>query len=500
MRKGVLLRRTSQIFFLLLFLFILWSTTYPLKGFVSPEVIFALDPLDMLVTSVAERLLLAGVVASLLMLVLALVLGRFFCGWVCPLGTMIDCVPQAAGGPGARGGTDAANRKRAMPKFLLLAAIGALALAGIQAAWLFDPLVIAARFVSLNLIPAVTILFDRAFEAAIRASGFFVPLYDLYRSLRGSFLGIDPRFFSHSLVIFSFFCVIMAGALFLRRGWCRCACPLGALYALCGRSSLLKRRVENCSSCGRCSRECPMAAIKEDLSTAKGECIVCLNCVYTCPQNKTRFTFGAQAPAAAGEGGISRRQFLMFALISAVSPGPAIRKRKQRVIRPPAALEEQDFVQRCIRCGNCMKVCITNGLQPVALQSGPAGIWTPQLVPEIGYCEYRCTLCGNVCPTGAIPRLTEQEKKKTRLGLALIDRKVCLPWKESKECLVCEEHCPVSKKAIKFREYSEKGKLIKKPYVDPRLCIGCAICQTKCPTRPRRAIIVYPVKVDHGMV
>jgi MauM/NapG family ferredoxin protein len=246
-----------------------------------------------------------------------------------------------------------------------------------------------------------------------------------------------------------------------------------------------------------------MGAIREDLSTSPGECIVCLKCVYTCPQNKTRFTFRAEPRVSAGAGGITRRQFLLFALFSAASAGTAEAagvKRRQSVIRPPAALAEKDFLQRCIRCGNCMKVCITNGLQPVMFQSGLSGIWTPQLVPEIGYCEYRCTLCGNVCPTGAIPRLTEAEKKKTRLGLALIDRKVCLPWKENKECLVCEEHCPVSKKAIRFREYREKGKLIKKPHVDPRLCIGCAICQTKCPTRPRRAIIVYPVKVDHGVV
>jgi len=205
-------------------------------------------------------------------------------------------------------------------------------------------------------------------------------------------------------------------------------------------------------------------------------------------------------PASAAAGGITRRQFLMFAFFSTVSPGVSAGKRKQKVIRPPAALAEQDFLQRCIRCGNCMKVCITNGLQPVALQSGWSGIWTPQLVPEIGYCEYLCTLCGNVCPTGAIPRRTEAQKKKTRLGLALIDRKLCLPWKENKECLVCEEHCPVGKKAIRFREYLVEGKIVKKPYVDPRLCIGCAICQTKCPTKPRRAIIVYPVKVDHGVV
>ena len=146
---------------------------------------------------------------------------------------------------------------------------------------------------------------------------------------------------------------------------------------------------------------------------------------------------------------------------------------------------------------NCMKVCITNGLQPVIFESGLEGIWTPRLVPEIGYCEYQCTLCGNVCPTGAIPSLTLEKKKRVRLGTAEIDRSICIAWAENKGCIVCEEHCPVSDKAIKLIEYRiDADKTVLRPYVDPRLCVGCGICQNKCPTRPVRAIRVSPVKSD----
>ena len=193
--------------------------------------------------------------------------------------------------------------------------------------------------------------------------------------------------------------------------------------------------------------------------------------------------------------GISRRNFIFLLLLSVFSLG-FIKKggrANRKVIRPPAALDEDKFINRCIRCGNCMKVCLTNGLQPVLFQSGLGGIWTPNLVPEIGYCEYKCTLCGNTCPTGAIRRVSPEEKLKIKLGIARIDMGTCLPWAEGKECIVCEEHCPVSKKAIKLKKETKGPFELSMPYVDEKLCVGCGICQNKCPVRPIRAIRVFPI-------
>jgi ferredoxin len=143
-----------------------------------------------------------------------------------------------------------------------------------------------------------------------------------------------------------------------------------------------------------------------------------------------------------------------------------------------------------------MKVCITNGLQPVLLESGLSGIWTPQIVPETGYCEHACVLCGNTCPTGAIPRLSAEEKKRIRLGLAVIDRSLCIPWAVGEDCIVCEEHCPVADKAIKPKEVMSGGRVLRKPVVDASLCVGCGICQNVCPVRPVRAIRVTPDNAD----
>ena len=143
-----------------------------------------------------------------------------------------------------------------------------------------------------------------------------------------------------------------------------------------------------------------------------------------------------------------------------------------------------------------MRVCPTNGLQPAIFESGFSGIWAPHLVPEIGYCEYNCNLCGQVCPTGAIPKLSLAQKQEKRLGTAMIDKDICLPWSQNKECIVCEEHCPVPSKAIKTYSEITSGRKILKPYVDTSLCVGCGICQNKCPVRPLRAIRVIPKDAD----
>lgn len=492
MGRLVAARRCSQVFFLSLFIYILWSTTYPLDGVIPPDSFFKINPLIIFFTSISERIMLPGMAYALLMLILTLAIGRFFCGWICPLGAVIDACGAVK--KKRKDMSESKNRIIRNLKFYIFGIIVALSFLGIQLAWIFDPMVITARFVSLNLIPAVTSTLDKALVYFITKSNFYTPLYDFYRSMKSSVLGIHVYYFSNSAVIFTFFILVCASAILAKRLWCRAVCPLGALYSLLARFSILTRRVDRCIDCMRCKSDCRMGAINEDMSYIKGECILCMDCVYDCPANGTRFGWGGQKKKMDNKTGLSRRSFLFLVFSSFVSLGFRARigsgrkKETGSVIRPPAALKEDHFLNRCVRCGNCMKVCVTNGLQPVIFESGLEGIWTPRLVPEIGYCEYQCTLCGNVCPTGAIPSLSVEKKKKVRLGLAEIDRSVCIAWAENKECIVCEEHCPAADKAIKL--------IGLKPYVDNRLCVGCGICQNKCPTRPVRAIKVSPRNSD----
>ncbi len=166
------------------------------------------------------------------------------------------------------------------------------------------------------------------------------------------------------------------------------------------------------------------------------------------------------------------------------------------LIRPPGSLPEEEFLTLCQRCGLCMKACPTNVINPTLGEAGLAGFWTPHLVMGHGYCEYTCTLCGSVCPTGAIREITAKEKieRPIKIGSAYLDRGRCLPWSGNAPCIVCEEHCPTSPKAIYLRQDVVIGPdgqqmEVQLPIVDLQKCIGCGICEHKCPVRTRPAIL-----------
>jgi len=175
--------------------------------------------------------------------------------------------------------------------------------------------------------------------------------------------------------------------------------------------------------------------------------------------------------------------------------------RSPLVIRPPGSQPADVFRGRCIRCGQCMRVCPNNALHPALLEAGLEGLWTPMLIAKIGYCEPTCTLCGQVCPTGAIGELTITQKvgdestPPIRIGTAFFDRGRCLPWAMGTECIVCEEWCPTSPKSIfllsaEVVDAKGQAKTVRQPHIDPQLCTGCGACEFACPVKGRPAVYV----------
>lgn len=495
------LRLLSQGTFLLLFLLLLLQTEskgmdelgYPVRLFLD------FDPLIFITTLLSAHTVAIAFYLSVVLIAVTVIFGRVFCGWACPFGTLHNII-----GALKKARSRVAHKEWYRFKYYLLIFLIISSLFTAQLVGIMDPLSLMIRSFSLSVNPL--------FNNGVRA--FFDSIYDLnitalsdvsesaYALFKKGVLSFDQPYYRQSVLMGLLFFGILGLNIYERRLWCKYLCPLGALLGVLSRYAFLRRSVtEGCTSCGLCSRECQGSAIAEDSTTwRRTECISCRNCDDICPRNAVSFGFkkGVKSPAM----DLGRRR-VVASMASGLIAVPLMRSTPftkkgfsdPSLIRPPGSLEEREFLERCVKCGECMKVCITNGLQPTLLEAGLEGIWSPMLVPRIGYCEYRCTLCGQVCPTGAIKRLPLEEKMKVKIGLAMIDKGRCLPYAHATPCIVCEEVCPTPKKAIWFEQATvqdRQGKKIavKQPRVDLDLCIGCGICETKCPVRGRPAIYV----------
>jgi ferredoxin-type protein NapF len=303
-------------------------------------------------------------------------------------------------------------------------------------------------------------------------------------------------------VSFTIFAGIIALSRYARRFWCRNLCPLGALLAWLGRLSPIRLRVsDECTRCMRCVNECKMGAISDDPHQYTGpECIQCYSCIAVCPEDAVSLTTGDQASAREDDLRLDRRRVLaaMGAGVAAVAlPKVALAARRtdaggqmlklssHRLIRPPGARAEDAFVTACVRCGECMKVCPTNTLQPAVGEGGLEALGSPIIVPRVGPCMEPCDLCGRVCPTSAIQPFTVEEKRHLFLGTASVDRSTCIAWSADRVCMVCDEACPYD--AI-HASMSQDG--VARPVVDERICVGCGMCEYVCPVEPLGAIRV----------
>lgn len=496
-------RRITQGLFLLLFFFLLIQTEskgndelgYPVRLFLD------FDPLIFVTTLLSAHAAAKAFALSLITVAITVVLGRVFCGWVCPLGTLNNIVGSLRKKAAAyRSGT----WRRV--KYCLLIGMLASAVFTLQPVGFMDPLSLLIRSCSLSLFPAfnygVRALFDSIYAA--NPLGLAAVTEPLYAALKKTVLSFDRSFYNQSFFLGALFLVVLGLNLIERRFWCRYLCPLGAFLGLLSRFSLLRRSVgEGCTECGACARVCQGNAAPDQKDQWKdAECLSCWNCDDVCPQNAVSFGFGKKTAAALDLG----RRRIITSAFSGIAAVPLLRitpisrtnSSDPALLRPPGSLEETEFLKRCVKCGECMKVCTTNGLQPTLFEAGAEGMWSPLLVPRIGYCEYRCTLCGQVCPTGAIRRLSLDEKAKVKIGLAMIDKGRCLPWAHATPCIMCEEVCPTPKKAVWFetaevRDRNGKKQILQQPRVDLELCIGCGICETKCPVLGRPAIYVSSV-------
>jgi MauM/NapG family ferredoxin protein len=495
-------RQFSQIASTALF-FLLAALTYRgAEGLLPADLFFRLDPLLGVAAALAARTLLTTFWLALGMFAASFVFGRVWCGWFCPLGALLAWFSPRA-----------PRKKEPHPqwrkfKYALLVIILTAALLGNLTLLILDPLTLLNRTFAVAFVPALNVVLVSV-EAVLYP---FAPAQFLIDALENSFRGTVLPAQQTYYELGAVFAVLLGGIVALNwvasRFWCRYLCPLGALYALPARVAWVKpHAVTDCNHCAACLRACPTGAIaiqQDGLHVDTAECVMCMDCVAVCPQSIVQFKRGA-SPAAAPAPALSRREALgSLALgvtaVALFAGAPAARRVYAFAIRPPGAVP--DFLSQCIRCGECVRVCPTGGLQAASAETGIANLWTPNLVPRLGYCDFSCNACGQVCPTGAISLLSLAQKRAQVIGTAYLDTNRCLPYAAATPCIVCEEMCPLSPKAISLTQaqvIKANGERVtlQRPVLDPSRCIGCGICEYQCPQTGPAAIRVYvPTKTN----
>jgi ferredoxin len=312
---------------------------------------------------------------------------------------------------------------------------------------LLDPISLVTRSFNLVLLPVL----DRAANLSSQAT----------------------RYYDGAWLILTMFAAALLLNLVIPRFYCRFICPSGALFGILGRFAIWRigKNQNECINCRLCEKSCE-GGCEPPGQIRISECVLCLNCRQDCTHKVISYQ---RRPSLAGEvtnPDISRRGFVI-SLASGVFAVPAVRLSNKlggnwhhRVIRPPGALPEEQFLKRCLKCGQCMRVCPTNVIQLGGVEGGLENLWTPILNNRIGSsgCQLNCVACAQICPTAAITPITIEQKLgleefadagPVRIGTAFVDRSRCLPWAMGRPCIVCEENCPLSPKAIYTAEYFE---------------------------------------------
>ncbi len=439
-----------------------------------------------------------GIVAGLI--VLTLVFGRIYCSVICPLGVFQDIISGING-----------RRKKKKYRFSYSPALSWLR----YLVLLFFAITLVAGIGSVAALLAPYSSYGRI------AQNLLAPfwqwgnnLFAYFAERVDSYAFYETEVWIRSLPTFLVACItfVVLFVLAWRNGrtYCNTICPVGTVLGFLARYSLFRPVLdpEKCKKCGLCSRSCKAACIdSQNYHIDYSRCVVCMNCTEVCNQGAIRYGLRLKKERTpesrkSEKTDGSRRVFLTGMGLWAASAVARAQEKKvdgglalildkkipERTtpIVPPGSLGLRHMTQHCTACQLCVSVCPNGVLRPSARLSA---FMQPEVSYERGYCRPECTKCSEVCPAGAISKITPADKSAIQIGHAVWIRENCIPVKEGVKCNNCARHCPAEAIQMVLSDPS-RPESPRIPVVNVERCIGCGACENLCPSRPFSAMYV----------
>jgi len=440
-------------------------------------------------------LLALNVGVVVMLVVLTLLLGRVYCSVICPLGVMQDVFARI--GKRAKKNRYSYSPAKSALRYAMLAVMVVAIVFGVGSLMaLLAPYSAYGRIVQ-NLLAPVWLWGNNLLASLAER-------VDSY-----AFYSVDLWVKSAVTLGVAAVTLTVLGVLAWRNGrtWCNTICPVGTVLGVLAKYSLFKPVIDTskCNSCGLCARNCKSACIdSKNHWIDYSRCVACMDCIDKCHKGAISYTWHRQkaSVAEASPSGMSRRSFLTTtAAVATVSIAKAQEKtvdgglaviadkkipQRRTPIVPPGAQGLRHMARHCTACQLCVSVCPNGVLRP---SSGLETMMQPEASYERGYCRPECTKCSEVCPAGAIKKITRAEKSSIQIGHAVWIKENCLPLTDGVTCGNCARHCPAGAiRMVPFEAGNPDSPKI--PVVNTERCIGCGACENLCPARPFSAIYV----------
>lgn len=448
--------------------------------------------------------------AAIILLILTLLLGRVYCSTICPLGILQDVIRYFKRKLGFVRRERYKKPLNYIRYSILTIVVLSFLFSGIWLLNILDPYAGFGRIVNNLVYPLLTWGQNHLSK--------FLMEYHIFWLYPKTPIEVHTVSLIFALSTFT----LVAGFVLWRgRLYCNTICPVGAFLGLVSKFSIFKLKINSstCTQCGKCMHTCKANCI--DVKTMKideSRCVNCYDCIPVCDDSSISYQFSyikqSHRKSEFSSADASKRQFLGATILGVAAmalpqkllaqhgkghsshdehsehenegSGMHVCFWEKGTVCPPGSVSVAHLKSRCIACHACISACPTKVLTPTYLEYGFTGMMMPKLDYRLDFCDYECTVCGEVCPTGAILPLSVEQKKKTQIGVVQFRKGSCIVHTDGTSCGSCSEHCPTQ--AVEMVPYVGDLTI---PRVHPDICIGCGACEYACPvTDPHKAIFV----------